>query len=174
MLRPYLGRFRLLVAGSVKKGEESHFNEVNGLIEELGLTDVVDRRIGYIPEEEVELYFKSTDVLVLPYRRIFQSGVLLLAYNFGVPVVVSDAGSLPEEVVEGQTGYVFRCGSPPDLAAQIRRYFESELFHALPDRREWIVNYANKHYSWKDLAAKTRDVYSRFDYCAEEPGSAVI
>src|SRR2546430_12286650 len=46
-------------------------------------------------------------VLVLPYTRIFQSGVLFLGYSFGLPAIVADVGSLREEIIEGATGFVF-------------------------------------------------------------------
>ena len=61
-------------------------------------------RIQFIPDEEMELYFKAADVLVLPYKEIFQSGVLFLAYSFGLPVIATDVGSFREDIVEGQDG----------------------------------------------------------------------
>jgi glycosyltransferase involved in cell wall biosynthesis len=36
------------------------------------------------------LYFKASDVLTLPYTSLSQSGVLLLAYSFGLPVIAAD------------------------------------------------------------------------------------
>ena len=38
------------------------------------------------------LFFKAADVLVLPYRHIYQSGVLFLGYSFGLPVLAADRG----------------------------------------------------------------------------------
>jgi len=32
--------------------------------------------VQFIPDKEMELYLKAGDVLVLPYKEIFQSGVL--------------------------------------------------------------------------------------------------
>jgi len=158
-LKSRLGTFRILVAGGVKKGEECYLKQVQQLAEELEVSDVLDFRIDYIPENEVELYFKAADLLVLPYKMIFQSGVLFLSYSFGLPVVATDAGSLRNDVVEGKTGFVSRCDDPADLAAQICRYFQNELFSTLESKRDWIIDYANKTYSWNELAGKTREVY---------------
>ena len=58
-------------------------------------------RIESVPDAETELYFKAADVLALPYTHVFQSGVLFLGYNFGLPVIASDVASLREDVVEG-------------------------------------------------------------------------
>src|SRR5208337_1565687 len=93
-------------------------------------------RADFIPDEETEVYFKAADVLVLPYRHIYQSGVLFLGYSFGLPVVAADVGSLKDDIVEGNTGFVFRPEDPVDLARTIQRYFASDLFADLKSRRQ--------------------------------------
>jgi D-inositol-3-phosphate glycosyltransferase len=168
-LRLWLGQFRTLIAGSVKEGAEDYVKHVRELIKELDVSDLVDLRIGdYIPEEQVELYFKCADLLVLPYRRIFQSGVLFLSYSFGLPVVVADSGSLRQEVIEGKTGFVCRHSDPADLAEQVHRYFKSDLFADLEIRRDWIINYANESYSWERLASMTLKSYENLPGRIEE------
>src|SRR5262245_24944430 len=98
-------------------------------------------RMEFIPDEEMELYLKAADVTVLPYTRIFQSGVLFLAYSFGLPVIASDVGSLREDVVEGETGFICKPEDPIDLAKTIERYFASTLYRELDSRREQIRDY---------------------------------
>ena len=104
-------------------------------------------RAEHIPEDETELYFKAADVLVLPYRYIYQSGVLFLSYSFGLPILASDLDALKDQIIEGETGFVFRSGDPVDLAVTIERYFASDLFanlktsaasHSRPSRRSAI------------------------------------
>ena len=92
-------------------------------------------RADYIPDDETEVYFKAADVLVLPYRHIYQSGVLFLGYSFGLPVLAADVGSLKDEIIEGKTGFVFRPEDPVDLAKTIEQYFASDLFTNLSSRR---------------------------------------
>ena len=53
---------------------------------------------------------------MLPYRHIYQSGVLFSGYSFGLPVLAADVGSLKDEIVEGKTGFVFQPEDPVDLA----------------------------------------------------------
>ncbi len=85
----------------------------------------------------MEFYLKGADVMVLPYKDIFQSGVLFLAYSFGLPVVATDVGSFREEIVEGQTGFVCNPCDSSDLAMALQTYFKSDLFKNLElDRRE--------------------------------------
>ena len=76
--------------------------------------------------------------LVLPYRHIYQSGVLFLGHSFGLPVLAADVGSLKDDIVEGKTGFVFRPEDPDDLARVIEQYFASDLYADLNNRRKEI------------------------------------
>ena len=100
-------------------------------------------------------------MLVLPYTHVFQSGVLFLGYSFGLPAIAADVGNLKEEIIEGETGFVFQPRDSSDLIAKIDRYFHSELFLNLETTRAEIKTYANERYSWNKVAAVTTSVYSR-------------
>ena len=152
--------YRLIIAGRVK-GPESYWSDIWEKLDCGGLKDRVIARIEYIPDEETELYFKAADVLVLPYTRIFQSGVLFLGYNFGLPPIVSDVGALKEEIIEGKTGFVFKSRDSADLAAKIEQYFKIEVFENLEERRAGIKEYANERFSWSKVATVTRETYLR-------------
>jgi D-inositol-3-phosphate glycosyltransferase len=117
-------------------------------------------RADYVPDEETEIYFKAADVFVLPYRHIYQSGVLFLGYSFGLPVIAADVGALREEIVEGKTGFVFKPEDPVDLAATIKRYFASDLFANLSSRRAGIRDSALELHSWDEVGRLTMNVYS--------------
>jgi glycosyltransferase involved in cell wall biosynthesis len=153
------GNYRLIIAGK-PKWSGTYWTEVKRAIMESGCGDRIVERIEFIPDEETETYFKAADVLILPYTDIFQSGVLFLGYNFGLPAIATDVGSLKEEIVEGETGFVCRPKDASDLSATIRRYFESPLFCDLDRHRPLIRKYANERYSWSTVAARTRKVYS--------------
>ena len=122
--------------------------------------DRIRKTIEYVPDEDTELYFKAADVLILPYTHVFQSGVLFLGYSFGLPAIATDVGSLREEIVEGETGFVAKPRDPSDLARAIRRYFGSDLYRNLAERRGKIRAYANDRYSWNKVAGITTSVYS--------------
>src|SRR5207249_6831539 len=127
------------------------------------ICDRIIQRIEYIPDEATELYFKATDVLILPYTHVIQSGVLFLGYSFGLPVIAADVGSLKEEIIEGKTGFIFKPQDSSDLASKIEKYFKSDLFRNLEIRRPEIKTYANERYSWDKVAAITTAIYSELD-----------
>jgi glycosyltransferase involved in cell wall biosynthesis len=114
----------------------------------------------YIPDEETEVYFKASDVLVLPYTHIYQSGVLFLGHSFGLPALAADVGSLKDEIVEGKTGFVFKPEDPIHLARAIECYFASDLFRDLTTRRQQIREYAEKQHSWDAVGQLTMGVYA--------------
>jgi len=117
-------------------------------------------RDEFIPDEETEVYFKAADALVLPYRDIYQSGVLFLGHSFGLPVLATDVGSLKDEIVEGKTGFVFRPEDPVDLARAIERYFASDLYANLNSNRQEIRDYATERHSWDVVGQITMTVYA--------------
>ena len=98
---------------------------------------------------------------MLPYVYIFQSGVLFLSYNFGLPVLAADVGSLKEDIVEGRTGFVFRPKDPESLARTIEVFFDSELYRNLADRRKDIRGLALQNHSWNTVASRTIQVYGQ-------------
>jgi D-inositol-3-phosphate glycosyltransferase len=151
---------RLVIAGR-PKGEEAYWANIERRIDVLGLHARVTRRIEYVSDAEIEVFFKAADLLVLPYTHVFQSGVLFLGYNFGLPVVATDVGALREEIVDGETGFVCAPGDPASLAAAIDRYFSGELFSELAQRRPAIRDYAAERYSWATVASVTRGVYEQ-------------
>jgi glycosyltransferase involved in cell wall biosynthesis len=152
--------YKLIIAGRPKNCTE-YWEELQREMSQ----DLADGRIllrnEYIPDEDTELYMKAADVLVLPYRYIYQSGVLFLGYSFGLPVLVSDVGSLRDDVVEGRTGFVFQPENPEELSRSIDRYFSSDLYAELAERRPEIRDYALARNSWDVVARLTMDAYSR-------------
>jgi D-inositol-3-phosphate glycosyltransferase len=93
------------------------------LADRLGLDDCLVWRDHYIPNEEVPTIFEAADLVVLPYLEATQSGVVPLAYRFGVPVIASNVGGLSEVVQDGRTGYLVPSGNPEALARRIVQYF---------------------------------------------------
>lgn len=152
--------YRLIIAGRPKPEFEEYWRSIERDIR----GDVREGRIlvraEFIPDSEIEVFFKCADVLALPYRHIYQSGVLFLGYGFGLPVLAADVGSLKEDIIEGETGIVFRADDAADLANAIDRYFASDLFANLTSRRELISRRASSQHSWDTVGDMTVHVYS--------------
>jgi glycosyltransferase involved in cell wall biosynthesis len=61
----------------------------------------------FIADSEIKSLFEQADVLVCPYRDATQSGVLMTAAAFQIPVIVSNVGALSEYIKDGGKGYVY-------------------------------------------------------------------
>jgi D-inositol-3-phosphate glycosyltransferase len=151
--------YRLVIAGRPKDCEK-YWSTIRKAIRE----DVQKSRIllkeAYIPDEETEIYFKAADVFALPYRHIYQSGVLFLGYSYGLPVLAANIGALKEEIIEGKTGFVFKPEDSIDLAATIEKYFASDMFAQLNSRRQEIRRFAIEKHSWDIVGEITKDRYA--------------
>lgn len=158
LINKKLPEIKLVIAGRTNDAPE-YWKQIENKIVETETRRHISTRLEFIPDKDTELYFKSADVLILPYRYIFQSGVLSLAYFFGLPVIAADVGSLRDEIKEGITGLVFKKETPSDLAKKIDDFFESQMYLNFDNTQKIIIDYAMKRYSWDIVARKTVAVY---------------
>lgn len=147
----------LLVAGKGGGRDEAGYKYYANLVSRLYSCDGVIFVEQYIPVGEVGHYFSAADVVVLPYINVYQSGVLLLAYAAGRPVVVTDTGGLGEVVEAGKSGFVVPPKDIKALAQAIITILQSA------DRIEEMSRHAQylaeTEYSWESIALKTIDTY---------------
>jgi len=152
--------YRLVIAGEPKKDALQYLKDILESVEKHPSRGQVIQKIEFVPDAETELYFKAADVLALPYSQIFQSGVLFLAYSFGLPVLAADVGSFRDDIIPGKTGFLFRPCDPADMATTIRTYFRSDLFKTLDRRRQDIRDFARARNSWDVVGERTDNVYA--------------
>jgi D-inositol-3-phosphate glycosyltransferase len=153
-VRERVGPARLMIAGKVWKDDFSHYQD---LIDRHTLADVTSLHIRYIPDDEIATYYGAADIVVLPYRKIYQSGVLLMAMSFGVPVLASDLPGMREVISDGENGFLFRAGEAGDLAER--------LVSALSDAQgcERVVARARQdmevRFNWDTIGGQLAEVY---------------
>lgn len=157
---PPADNYRLMIAGRPEEATEAtYWVPIREALREDVQKGRVLLRAEHIPDAETELYFKAADVLVLPYRDIYQSGILFLGYSFGLPTLAANVGSLKDEMMEGRTGFLFKPEDPADLASTIEKYFVSDLYRDLSRRRQEIQNYARQGHDWNIVGQTTIGVY---------------
>ena len=95
----------------------------------------------YVADEVVSAAFGHADVVVLPYRRSSSSGPLHVAMNWGLPVVVTRVGGLPEAAAGYQGAVFVPPGDDAGLEQGIRRAVRlaGERF---TDPRDWADSVA--------------------------------
>ncbi len=111
MVSAKCSRVTLTVAGA------GDFAPYKKKYQSLSHTRVINR---WIRDDEVESIFTGNNLIaVLPYTDATQSGVALVAMNYGVPVIAADAGGLSEQIEDGVTGMLIQPGSAGMLAEKM-------------------------------------------------------
>lgn len=128
-IRPYKGIDRLLDAfvearaavpslHLVVAGAPGRFAGVQELLDQITATPGVTGIFEEIPDEELQVPLRASDVVVLPHERVLNSGAALLALSYGRPIIAPDTGCLPSLVTDDiGTTFVGRDG----LAEALRR-----------------------------------------------------
>ena len=69
----------------------------------------------FVPDELVPELFYSSSYLVQPYQQITQSGPMMIAYNYGLPIIASDIEGFKERITDGENGFLFKKNDVNDL-----------------------------------------------------------
>lgn len=99
--------FKVKIAGGCK-----NWDEYKHIIK---YPDLFDTSIGYIPNDSIAELFGSCDYFVMPYQDIAQSGAIMVAYRYNLPIILSDLPQFLPFGIDGETGFFFKKESPEDL-----------------------------------------------------------
>lgn len=138
-----LNNTHLLIVGEVY-GNSSRYYDT---IKDSGLKENITFIERFVMDDEIELYFKAADVLVLPYLQATQSGVLQIANDMELGSVVTPVGSLPDLVIDKKTGIVTEDISEQALVKSIIDFFKLDNEAVQKNIAE-----EKKKYSWEALA----------------------
>ena len=106
---------------------------------------------NHVPKEQVHIYFKAADLIVLPYRDILNSGAAILALSFNRPALVPNKGTMGE--LSRQIG------------SKWVRTFERLTSCELSASMAWALSESRpqkvplEHLDWRLLASQTLDAY---------------
>ncbi|MFF8396102.1 glycosyltransferase family 4 protein [Streptomyces sp. NPDC016172] len=120
--------------------------DLRRLAHETGVASAV-RFTGAVPWSELPAHYGAGDVFAMPCRTrrggldVEGLGIVYLeASATGLPVVAGDSGGAPDAVLDGETGWVVRGGSPEEAADRITVLLgDAELRRRMGERgREWV------------------------------------
>jgi glycosyltransferase involved in cell wall biosynthesis len=113
---------------------------------------------GFMSDQELDKFQTVADCAVFPSLYEPFGIVALESFASHVPVVVSDAGGLPEVVRHAQTGIVTWKNNSESLAWGILEVLRN------PSYSKWLTDNAyaelNQRFHWPDLARQTLAVYT--------------
>jgi len=145
----------LLIGGSAnEKKLEEHYRT---MIAQLRFKDRIFFHAKYVPYEEVAIYFSATDVVVLPYKHIYHSGIIHLALSFRKPIIATKVGDLPEIIEHGKTGFLVEANNPQKLMHVIHEAFQVNT--NLEEMGQKIKTLNRAKYSWDNIGQQTVSLY---------------
>jgi glycosyltransferase involved in cell wall biosynthesis len=115
---------------------------------------------GHVRHEEVGRWLGVADLFVLPSLSEGVPHALLEAFAFGLPVVASAVGGVPEIVSDGVNGYLVAPADAPDLARRILSLLRSpETRLAFGEAGRRLVQ--DRQLTWDRVAADVAEIYRR-------------
>jgi len=118
----------------------------------------IETMYDYVSNDQTAALFEQARVVVCPYTDASQSGVVLTAYGFGCPVVVTDVGGLTEYVTDGVSGLVVPAGDREALAAALIRCLqEPQLLATL---RAGVATATATDLSWERTSSELIQIYA--------------
>lgn len=117
-VRDVIPDVRFIVAGSSKGGISSVLDRkrIDTIMESLHACDNFEIHDRFIPDSEIEIFFRRASVVLLPYWDATQSGVIMIAFAFGKPVVATRVGDIPDIVEHGKTGFLANPNCDQEIA----------------------------------------------------------
>jgi glycosyltransferase involved in cell wall biosynthesis len=146
-------KFKIIIAGRCDDWDQ----EYQGLIDD---ESFIEKHIRYISNDEIPLFFARADYLILPYRDTTQSGPLMIAYNYNVPVIVSDAEGFKEFFEEGVAGYQFNIADPLGLDHVMLEALNRTSFDYVA-LKERMGGYVNEKFSFNSIVNAYEDMFDQ-------------
>lgn len=139
------------VLGAPSPSHERHMADVDGLVDRLGLRD----RVEFLdPGGRVAELLPALDVFAMSSESEGMPTVIVEAMACGLPVVVTDVGSIREVVEDGPCGLVVPPLQPPALADAL-----TELLGD-PQRREALATRGRQRVLERYETERCADVYA--------------
>ena len=154
IIRQKIDNVRLVIAGRLTGGLSEQW--LIGELNKYSITDIVSTKPEFIPDDAVTLYYMASDIVVLPYTEISESGVLRYAQTCGRGVVCSDLQEFQDTVVHEKTGYLYRNRNYLDLAEQVTNAFLNNEYEEIGENARRVVA---QDYCWSNISVLTRDLY---------------
>jgi len=148
---------KLMIAGKCWENWEQY----EQLINKYDLKSRVILNDGFIPTENIEMIFRASDLILLPYKHFnAQSGVGALVIPFKIPFIVSRTGGLPDYVKDERC--IVTPNNDKELADKIEVILnDRDLYRKLISD----IDEKENEYGWDQLAQKTLNIYNTISGC---------
>ncbi|MBR4059728.1 MAG: glycosyltransferase family 4 protein [Lachnospiraceae bacterium] len=111
----------------------------------------------HIPDEMMRVYFSASDILCVPYREIYQSGIAQFGLIYDMPIIGSDLERMADMVQQGVNGETFKNENIEDLKnAIVRLSSDNEKMKKYAEKSREI---SIRNFSVEERAVRTLKAY---------------
>ncbi|MBN1401423.1 MAG: glycosyltransferase, partial [Anaerolineae bacterium] len=139
----------LLIAGEAQEPE--YAEAIRALASE---DSRVRLQLDFVAEDELQFFFKASDISVLPYRHVTTSGAAILSFSFLVPIIAPRLGCFAQWVGENERGLLYDPDHPEGLKAALAQVSSAGLADMRRACQEWI-----EALDWRLIARKHAAMY---------------
>lgn len=100
----------------------------------------------WLTDSELEYLISHAGVLVCLYREASQSGIVEQAKYWGIPIVVSNRGALPEQIMNRNNCFILTSGSSFELKAILQSALTQSNLRKNYKRQKTLVQAVSEHY----------------------------
>jgi D-inositol-3-phosphate glycosyltransferase len=144
---------QILIVGGQLAGDQE-LQQLRELAADLRISQRV-HFLGARPQQELPRIYSAADITVVPSYHESFGLVAVESLACGTPVVATRAGGLTSVIRHGETGYLLpRC--PGFFAEKLDTLLRSP--HLLAQMRR-AARPSVQHFSWKNVASQTLNVY---------------
>jgi len=127
-------------------------------MEKIGSVEI--RFIPYKRDQNlVARYYQAADIYVHPSRADTFPNTILEALTCGTPVVASKVGGIPEQIIEGETGFLVPMGDANSMAEKIMCLLENENLKQKMGRK--ASEYATKKFCLEQMTENYLTFYRK-------------
>jgi len=98
---------------------------------------------GYLPDEELNNCYCNSDIFIIPSQMEGFGLTILEAIQFGIPIIGTNRGAIPEILKDYNRGFLVDYGDCASLAGTINNTLKK------PN-----IEYFKKKYNWHETALK--------------------
>jgi len=146
------------VASALKYSSPGLVNKYLYLIKRLKVEDIFILNLKYLESRDIEPVFKAADVVALPYTKVSQSGVLMMAMGFKKPVVITDA-FYEKKWVRNLAGLVAKVENPDNFADKLLQLLRHKPLASQYGNDGY--RYVLTNFSWQKVAQQYFQTYSK-------------
>jgi len=143
-------KIKLTIAG---RGEID--KDLENKINELG---IIFKNYWVSNKELCEL-IKECDILVAPYKKATQSGIVSTALAYGIPIIATNVGSFNEYVKSGENGFLIEVNDYLDLAEKIKIFYQDRNLILKMTKKSKEIG---KNYQWSNIMKKAIFYYEKY------------